>query len=336
MAKKNHSTITDIARELNITPSTVSRALNDHPRISQQTKQAVWQAAQRMNYQSNHLAAALRRGTSLILGVMVPTANRNFFSNVIRGVEEIAKAAGYAVIICQSNDAQDQEAGNIDVLLRTRVDGILASVGRETRDHAHFQRVIDRGTPLILFDRVQEQLPVSTVVVDDYLGAYQATGHLLARGYRRIAHFAGPQHLNIYRERRRGYEQALADAGQHNPLALSSALQLEDGYRLAAELIGSGQAPDAIFSASDFAALGAMQYCKEQGIAIPDRLALAGFSNESFTAYLEPALTTVDQCSEEMGRIAARLLIEQIQEQDPHMPRRRTVLTPRLIVRAST
>jgi len=336
--RKNSPTIHDIAKALDVTPSTVSRALNNHPRISQTTKEAVWRMASTLNYQHNHLAAALRRGRSSLLGVMVPTINRSFFSSVVRGIEEVANEAGYAVMVCQSHEMQEQEAANVQVLLRTQVDGIIVSVGKGTSDFSHFQQIIDRNTPLVLFDRVPESLPASAVVIDDYRGAYQATRHLIEQGCRRVIHLAGPAHLNIYRDRQRGFEDAhrLHGLPLETSQILPGSLQQDAGHDSITALLEAGEPFDGIFSASDYAAVGAMQALKARGIAIPEAVAIAGFSNEPFTSMIEPGLTTVEQHSRQMGQTTARIFLEQFDHQgDPYVPRR-TVLTPELIVRGSS
>ena len=333
------STIHDIAKALNVTASTVSRALSGHPRISESTREAVQEMARRLNYQHNQIAAALRSGRTYTVGVMVPTADRSFFSKVVRGIEEEVSRAGYNVIICQSYDQQKNERDNVEALLRLRADGIIASIAKETRDLEHFQQLRQRKVPLILFDRVSDQLGVSTVVIDDFLGAYRATAHLITQGYRRIAHFAGLQHINIYKERFRGYQQALKDHGLEFNADLVLYYQdlfIEDGIHGMKRLLALPQPPDAVFSASDYAALGAMQTLKKQGIHIPQEVGLVGFANEPFTSFVEPALTTVEQHSQEMGATAANLFLEEIQSDLEQYVFRKVVLTPELIVRASS
>src|SRR5687768_7891359 len=180
--KKESITIHDIAKTLNITASTVSRALKDHPRISLETKKAVQKAALKLNYQPNHIAAALRNGRSNILGIIVPTADRSFFSSVVRGIEEIANQSRYNVMICQTYDNYEKEVATVEALLNAQVDGIIASHAKETKDFDHFLKVKEKGIPVILFDRFNDELEVSQVVSDDFLGAYKATEHLIQQG----------------------------------------------------------------------------------------------------------------------------------------------------------
>jgi LacI family transcriptional regulator len=338
---KKKTTIHDIARELNITASTVSRALKDHPRISSSTKRAVLDMAKSMNYQPNNIAAALRRGKSNILGVIIPMADRNFFASVIHGVEKIVNQTGYNVIICQSDDSPEKEISNIKALLELQVDGILASYAKNTVSFDHFADIVKRGIPLIMFDRMHEALEslnVDAVVIDDYLGGFTATDHLIQQGCRNIVHFSGPQHVSIYRERRRGYEEALK---RHNmPVnednIIMSDLKLKSGMEHAGVLLKRPEIPDGIFSSSDFAALGAMRILKENNIRIPHDIAIVGFSNESFTSFVDPALSTVDQKSELIGQYAARLFLDQVSATGVVNIPTKTVLKPELIIRPSS
>jgi len=334
---EHKTTIYDIARKLDITPSTVSRALRDHPRISSKTKAAVQAAAEQLNYQQNHIAAALRSGQTFTIGVVVPYTNRNFFSSVINGIEKLAFSSGYSVIITQSNDSADQERRNIEALLRAQVDGIMISIAREQADQKAYHQIVSQGIPLILFDRVTEIPGASTVEIDDYQGAYQATQHLIEQGCRRIAHMAGAQHLNIYKNRLRGYRDALED----HQLAYSTALvhtsnqKVADGRQAMEQFLKLPQPPDGVLAASDYAAIGAMQLCKERHLRIPEDVALVGFANEPLTAYLEPGLSSVDQLSEQMGHFAAKTFLEVIHSHGDFIPHK-TVLTPKLIVRGSS
>lgn len=336
--KKEKSTIHDIARKLNITASTVSRALKDHPRISEATKKAVQRAAIKLNYQPNHIAAALRNGRSNILGIIVPTVDRSFFSSVVRGIEEIANGSHYNVMICQTYDNYEKEVANVEALLNARVDGIIASYGKETIDFEHFSKVKEKGIPLILFDRSNDELEVSQIVIDDYLGAYKATEHLIQQGCKRIAHFTNIRKIPIYKERLRGYREALTDNGlkYDESLVIESNLQLEDGRDSMQKLLKLKELPDGVFSASALGILGALQVLKENGKRIPEDVALVGFSNEAFTSFTEPALTTVEQHSMRMGNSAAEIFLQEISSDSKKFIPQKIVLKPELIVRQSS
>ena len=332
------ASISDIAKALNMAVSTVSRALSGSSRISEATRQRVWQLAGELNYQPNHLAAALRKGRSNTLGVLVPHIDGHFFALVLKGMEAVANQAGFNVMLCQSNEDYEHEKKNIDTLINAQVDGMLVSLARTTRAFKHFEKVRQRGIPLVFFDRILDGSEVSAVVLDDYQGGYQSGQHLLAQGCRRIAHFGGPQHLNIYKNRYLGYQQALRDhaLAVEKELVIFSDMTLEDGRWGMAQLLALPQRPEAVFSASDFSVAGAMQVLKEHQLRIPHDVALAGFSNETFTSLTEPKLTSVDQRCEAMGQAAIGLLLEMVRERGQPLAPRTIVLPPELVLRESS
>jgi len=335
---KKKYTIHDIAKKLNITASTVSRALNDHPRISDATKKAVQKAAIKLNYQPNNIAAALRNGRSNIIGIIVPTVDRSFFASIVRGIEEIANASKYNVMICQSYDNYEKEVATVEALLNARVDGIIASHAKETKDFSHFLKVREKGLPVILIDRSTDDVEVSQVVVDDFLAAYKATEHLIQQGCKRIAHFTNIVKINIYKERLRGYKEALSVYGlpYDESLVVESNLQLEDGRNSMLKLLLLPQLPDGVFSTSAYGIMGALQVLKEKGIKVPQEVALIGFTNETFTSFSEPALSTVDQHSLRMGNAAAEIFLEEIADEEKKFIPQKIVLKPELIIRESS
>ena len=335
---KKKYTIHDIAKKLNITASTVSRALNDHPRISEATKKAVQKTALKLNYQPNNIAAALRNGRTNIIGIIVPTVDRNFFASIVRGIEEIANASRYNVMICQTYDNYDKEVATVEALLNARVDGIIASHAKETTDFDHFLKVKEKGIPVILFDRFNDDLEVSQVVSDDFLGAYKATEHLIQQGCKRIAHFTNILKISIYKERLRGYVEALQAYGlpYDELLIVESNLQLEDGRNSMLKLLSLSPMPDGVFSASAYGAMGALQVLKEKGIKIPQDVALIGFTNEPFCSFSEPALSTVDQHNLRMGNAAAEIFLEEISDEEKKFIPQKIVLKPELVIRQSS
>ncbi|MEX2591756.1 MAG: LacI family DNA-binding transcriptional regulator [Anditalea sp.] len=338
MNNNKKATVHDIALKLGITASTVSRALNDHPRISATTKKLVLKTAKEVFYQPNNIAAALRMGKSRLVGVIVPTANRNFFSSVVRGIEEIADSLGYKVILCQSYESYEKEVLTINALLNARVDGIIVSIGKNTAKFDHFKTIIDKGIPLVLFDRITDQLEVNQVVIDDYMAAYKSVEHLLQQGYKRIAHFTSPKKINIYKERLRGYTDALKENGIlfDQELIIESNMQLEDGQQSAKKMLENGLDFDAIFSASDYAAMGALQILKERNLVVPQEVGIVGFGNEPFTSFTDPTLTTVDQMSIPMGHVTAELFFELLKADPRKIIPQKAVLKPELIIRASS
>jgi len=336
--KKNNITIHDIARILNISPSTVSRALNNSNRISEATKKRVRELAKKLNYQPNVIASNLRTGKSKTIGVIVPHINRNFFSNIIGGIEITATNAGYKVIIAQSKETLKKEIESLKAFINARVDGILISISIETNTVEHFEMVKKQGIPILFFDRAPDNFEASKVVINDFKGSYNAVKHLIENGYRRIAHFAGPQQLSIYRNRLAGYIQALKEYNIeiNENLIFYDTIIFEKGYQVCQEILKSGKEIEAIFSASDISALGAIQCIKKYGYKIPDDIAIVGFANEPFDEIIEPGLTSVDQRSFEIGKMVTELLIEEITQQRSNHDYRTLIIEPELIIRESS
>ena len=332
-------TIHDIARKLNITASTVSRALNNHSRISKKTKDEVKKVAEKMNYHPNVIAHNLRKGKANTIGLVVPRINRQFFADAIHGIEQVTNPAGYNLIICQSGELYQKEHENINTLLNNRVDGIIISVSFETEYSDHLQGAYNRGIPLLQFDRICSDMEVNNVVNDNFGGAYEAVSHIIEQGYRRIIHFAGPLHISIYKERFLGYKKALEDYGIRfdERLVYHETITKEKGTSAAKDiLMHSGiPKPDAIFSAGDYSALGAMLVLKENGVEIPRQMGIAGVANEPFTSLIDPGLTSVEQYSVTIGEKAAHLLLEEIADDSRKKPRTQ-VIKPSLIKRKST
>ncbi|RTQ51660.1 LacI family transcriptional regulator [Hymenobacter gummosus] len=339
MAKGNKRiSIADLAAELGLAISTVSRALNNAPDVSGATKAQVWALAEKWNYQPNSLAASLRRGRSNMLGVIVPHINGAFFPAVVHGIENGASQAGLNVLICQSNEDARQEQKHVEALLKAQVDGILVSASNTTEDLAHFERIRAQGTPLVFFDRMPALPQACGVVVDDYRGAYQVMEHLIGQGCRRIAHLAGPPHLNTTAERLRAYREALLAHGL--PFDEQLVVPLDNsttdaGAAAMRRLLGLYQPPDAVFSAYDFPAGGALQLLEERGIRVPQDVALVGFSNEPFTTMVRPRLSSVDQRGVLMGEAAVQLFL-QLLKRTELFSGRRIVLKPQLVVRESS
>jgi len=337
MAKTKKVTIHDIAQRLNITASTVSRSLNDNPRISDRTKKRVLSMAKSLNYKPNNVASALRNGKTQIIGMLVPLVDRAFFSSIIRGVEQVAEGVNYHVIVSQSYENMEKEKKAITAFLNAQVDGIVVSVSKTTTDFTHLLDVLKSDIPLILFDRTTNELATSQVIIDDYQGGYMATSHLIEQGCRRIVYLMPYQNLVIYKERYRGYLDALRDHGisSDERLVLTGNSGLEDGRKHAESLLKNNIQFDAIFSASDYCALGAMQVLKENNIRIPEDVAIVGFSNEPFTSFTEPSISTVDQHPLEMGSTVANLFFDALDSFKDIVPKK-TVIQPKLIVRKSS
>lgn len=335
---KKQITIQDIARELNITASTVSRALNDHPKIKQSTKKLVWKVAKELNYQPNTIASSLRKGKVNTVGMIVPRINRHFFSNVITGVESVLNPAGYNLIICQSEESFEKEKQNIQTLIANRVSGILISISIETQSVMHLEKAINNQIPVVMYDRISNELNVNKVENDDEAGSYDLTIHLLEQGYKNIIWIGGPHSSFIYRNRYSGYAKALTeanlDAGEM--ICFEGIPTQKVALEYMNHFIENNALPDAIFVASDYMAIGVIQALQEKGFEIPKDVAVAGYSNEPFAALISPKLTTVEQFSEEMGRATAKLLLDQIESDNENLIPKKTIIRPKLIIREST
>ena len=335
---KKRTTLKDIANVLSISTAAVSKALNDDARISVKTKKAVKQVAKELNYQPNHLASALRKGKSNLVGVIVPRTNSNFFSSVVENMEEVLNKAGYNIIITQSNESFEKECKNIDALLYTQVDGIIASMANETVDLSYYEKIKSNGIPLILFDRGENDLNVDYVGINDYESSHMIIEHLVAQGCKRIAHIGGYRKTRIFNNRIRGYIDAVKkhDLPHDDELLIESSLTLEDGRRQIEKLLALKNRPDAVYVASDFAALGALQVLKEKDIKVPEDIKLVGFGNEPFTSLVTPSITSVSQHSEQIGKLAAETFLGYIEKDVVEQTLNKIILDSELIVRSSS
>ncbi|SDG93131.1 LacI family DNA-binding transcriptional regulator [Winogradskyella thalassocola] len=335
---KKKITIYDIAEKLELTAATVSRALNNNPKISEKTRKLVQETAIEMNYEQNTLARALKSGKSFNVGVIVPRMDSNFFASVIRGIEEELYPKGYHVIVCQTHDQENLETGNIVSLLNAQVDGILMSISNSKTKNKVFNKLSEKRVPLIFFDRKRDIPDVSSVTIDDFNGSYQATKHLIEQGCKRIAHLSNDRSLEIFKNRYLGYKQAIIDSGLEfdENLVVETISKVDEGRRVAKQLLNMETPPDAIFSSSDFTALGAIQEIKEQGLAIPEDISVVGFSNEPFTRFMELSITSVDQSPIEMGRRAAKVFLQEVNSKSKTKQPQRIILQPELIIRKSS
>ncbi|NJM15460.1 MAG: LacI family transcriptional regulator [Bacteroidales bacterium] len=335
--KKKTATIHDIALSLNISSSTVSRALSNHPGISKPTVKKVLLAAKKLNYRPNILASNLRKGHGNTIGVVIPAINRHFFSGAIAGIEAVACANGYNVLIAQTQESYQREIQSIETLINARVDGVIISLTAQTENYAHIETLMGRDIPLVMFDRVCDGLEVSKVVLDDVAVGHMVSSYLLQQGRRKIVHLSGTKHINVYNNRQLGYERALAEHGMApNPhWVVNDCITRENGYAYAIDCIKTNNLPDAVFAASDFSALGALLAFKENGIHIPQDIAIAGVANEPFTSLMCPAITSVEQFSERMGKTAANLLFDQLSAEGPFEPTK-ILIEPKLYIREST
>ena len=327
MNSRKRATIYDIAKELDISPSYVSKALSGHESVSETMRQRVREKAEQLNYKHNSRAANLRRGQSRTIGVVVPHINQSFFSDAISGIEEVCFAHNHSLVICQSHESYEKEGKAIETLIHQNVDCILISNAEETTSTDHLRQIAKNKIPLIQFDRCLDAFDSFKVVNDNKAVSNQAVRSLILEGYRNIAFLGGPASVKAFQERKEGFIAAIAEAQLSIPynFIVDNVLSRERGRQAAQALLQLSNRPDAIFTVSDHQSLGVMDAAAALGLSIPAELGVFGFADESFAQLVTPSLSTIDQHSIELGRKAAELYFRQIYQQD-EMPATETVV----------
>lgn len=330
------ATIKDIARTLNLSTSTVSRAMRNAPDVNIETKKAVMALSEELNYQPNKLALSLKQKQTHNIGVIVPNLDY-VLATMVKGIDEVALEAGYTVMVCQSNESFGREIVNTRRLLDSLVDGFIISVSSETKVFDHFKKIQEKKMPMVVFDRVTPFLKAPRVRLDNVDGGILATEHLIEQGYRRIAILAGPKNLGISNERMEGYLAALKkNKIKPDPdLIIHCDFNQQYAYLATQELLAMKKRPDAIFTISDRMAIGAMLAIKEKGLKMPHDIGLVGFNNEPVVSLVTPGITSVDQPAFELGKIAAKLFIESMHHHGD-MSEVEEVLKPKLHIRESS
>ncbi len=321
---------------LGLSKSTISRALIGRSDIHPETKNKILELAKQLKYEPNSLAINLKQQKTNTIGVIIPETINRFFARSVGGIQRVADMAGMNVMICQSNESYIAEKNNLHSLLSSRVDGLLVAISRETDNSDHFKTILERGIPLVFFDRICDDIGASQVYTDNYEIALEGTEHLIAQGRRRIAFMAGPQHLFTSRNRLEGYKAAL----KKNNLPVEESLIIHSQYRTnkveeyARYLINMPQRPDAIFAINDYAAIEMMHVLKKSGLNIPQDIAVLGFNNENMCQFVEPSLSSIDHPAKDMGAAAAEILLNHIRHQDLKPERR--LIKSKLVIREST
>lgn len=334
-------TIKDIAKALNISISTVSKALRKSHDISEETQKLVINYAEAHNYHPNPIAQRLRNGVSKTIGVIVSNFDNNFFSQVINGIESVAHQKGYTIIITQSHESYEQEANTLQSLINRSIDGLLITLSAETADISHFKKLKDAGFPFVFFDRVADEIDTHKVVCNNFLGAYKATEHLINQGYKRIAHITSSNSLSITLERLEGYLKALEDynipENEHFiKYCIHGGMIEKETEQAIAELLSLPEKPDAIFTASDRLTTSTFSILRRLKIEIPKEIALIGFTNSTSAEVFGPPLSAIIQPSFSMGEEAVKLLIKLIESKRKPYSYDKKILDPELIVRESS
>jgi LacI family transcriptional regulator len=314
MTGKKDITIYDLARVLSLSPATVSRGLKDHPAINIKTRKRIMDAAKEMGYRSNSFASNLRMQKTHTIGIIVHELKSQFISSVLSGIEKITTEAGYDLIIGHSSETYRKEASNAHNLFHKRVDGLIASLAFDTKDMDHFDPFVQKGIPIVFFDRVEDYPYGTRVIIDNVKAGYEATAHLASQGCRRIMHITANLSRNVYAGRLKGYQQALADYGLTFDPALLMVNDLSEAaaIRAARQVLSMNPRPDGVFATNDFFAAVFLQTLKEGGLRIPEDIAIVGFNNEVISRIIQPKLTTINYPGEEVGEQAARSLLDQL------------------------
>ena len=304
-------TIKDVAKALNVSISTISRAFNNKYDIHPDTRNMILEKAREMGYSPNPIAQRLTQHKSYLIGIVVPEFINAFFPKVIMSVQKVIGNAGYQVLIMSSEESAQKELENIRILERNMVDGIIISLTQETRDISYFQKMVENQIPIVQFNRVSQKLATPKVIFDDYRWAMLATEHLLEQGYKNIFHLAGPNNLIVSHNRSKGFTDALKKyelSTTHK--IIETGIFIEDGKRIAEQLISQHNIPEAFFCFNDPLAIGAMETFKSQGYKIPDEVAFVGFTESRIAMHMSPGLSSVEQPAEELGETAAQILLE--------------------------
>ena len=333
---KSHVSLKDLAREIGVSISTVSRALNNHPDISPEVTQKVQKLAAELNYTPNPLAMGLLKQATRMIGVIVPDLVTHFYSSIISGIEDVAEEKGYYILIASSNEKLQKEIKAVENLMKTRVEGLIVCLSQETKLYGHFDRLINNNIPLVFFDRVCRTDEVPSVVVNNEDAALKITKHFYKNGFRRIAYIAGPEYLNISRERTHGYLAGLKSCGlEFRPELLEKCnLSTREATKATARLLDLPEPPDAIFGINDTVVFAAMKEIKQRGLRIPEDVALVGFTDEFHSTVVDPALTSITHPTFEIGQEAARLFFRCVENPDSRPDQ--VVLNTKLIIRKSS
>lgn len=335
--KKNKTTIYDIAESLKVSASTVSRALKNHPDISQAMIDSVKAMAEKLKYKPNTLAQNLKERKTKAIGVIIPELLHHFNMSVLNGIEEVAFRKGYHIIVTKTSDSYQREVMNVDSLVG-QVDGLLVSLSQETKKYDHFKALKQLDIPLVFFERVAEKVAGHKVVMNDRAIAFALTEHLIKSGYQRIAILTGGEHLNICRNRIKGYQEALAQYGFNLDEALISntGMSFQEGRIGFQKVMSLAQKPDAIFATGEQIALAVYSEAQKMGIPIGNQLGLVAFSCDPLLALLHPSVTGLGQKGFEMGSMAAQLCINEIENEAKPTKSRIETLSNELLIRKSS
>lgn len=332
---KPQITIKDIAKALNVSPSTVSRALKDNPDISRETRNLIHAYAKEHNYKPNVLAVNLRSSRSNTIGVIIPQLVHHFFSCVLSGIEKAATKNGYNILVAQSNESYEQEVKIVHSFLTARVCGVIASLAKDTSQYDHYQELLNNNIPVVFYDRICTGLKTERVVVDDYAGSFAAVEYMIQTGCKHILFYGAAPHMEITKNRRNGY----LDAMKKYKIPVNDSMMLlcdtrERAIAITPDILEGENRPDGFFAINDETASGILYACKLVGMKVPDQISICGFTDGAIAQSTDPKLTTVEQHGEEVGKSAFQILAGKLEGNDERSSNK--IVKTNLVVRGTT
>ena len=340
MQEKAPMTMKDIAKEFGVSVATVSRALKDSPRISEERRKAIQQFAHDHNFYPNAIGEALRHSRVMpqrLIGVIVPELTHYYFSSILTGIEETAAVRGYRIMVALSGEQYEREVRICENFLRYKVCGVIVSQAKDTKNYDHYQKLIDAGIPLVFYDRICTGVNASRVVVDDYMGAYNAVSHLIETGCKRIAFYGSPMQLEISKNRYNGYKDALLKHG----MSVDKNVVIVCDNRVDAEhitpaVMAIDNPPDGFFAVNDDTAIGILYTVKHAGFRVPEDISICGFTNGQRAIACDPMLTTVEQRGHRVGEESAEILMDKVEGISPLEKIEKRIVRTRLVIRGTT
>lgn len=340
MDEKAPMTMKDIAKEFGISVATVSRALKDSPRISEERRKAIQQYAREHNFYPNIIGAALRHNRvmpSRMIGVIVPEFTHYYFSSILTGIEEAAAARGFNIMVALSGEKYEREVSICENFHRYKVCGVIVSQAKDTKNYDHYQRLLDAGIPLVFYDRICTGVNASRVVVDDYMGAYNAVSHLIETGCKHIAFYGSPMQLEISKNRFNGYKDALLKHGlEVDESIIRVCDNRADAEVLTPDILAMENRPDGFFAVNDDTAIGILYTVKHAGFSVPDDISICGFTNGQRAVACDPMLTTVEQRGHRVGEEAAQILMDKVEGLSPLEKIEKRIVRTRLVIRGTS
>lgn len=336
---KSKATLKEIAKELGVSISTVSKALNGSPEISEPTKQRVKEYAKLKNYKPNVIGLSLKNRRTKTIGVIIPNILNSFFAKVFTGIEKVADEKGYNIITCISNESIEKEINALEMLSNGTIDGFILSISEESQKlekFGHFNSIINEGTPIVMFDRISDEVNCDKVIVDDFESAVNATEHLIKTGCKRIALFSTIDNLSVGKLRAKGFYKAIESKGVELDKNVIILTENNEDFDAKTKNFFDKNNVDAVFALDEHAAVSALKLGIKKGLKIPEELSVIGFADGVWSRRMTPSLSTVSQHGPEIGEVAAQMLIDKLESKEEDLAFKTTIIKTELRQRDST